>query len=64
MIFEGEISWVTSSLLSQEHNAKHNTTATFIERETQTKPGMEATIKLNHYQIRSGVYKSFRSDKR
>ncbi len=38
--FEWEISWVTSSLLSQEHNAKHKATATFIEREAQTKPGM------------------------
>jgi hypothetical protein len=44
MIFEGEISWVTSSLLSQEHKAKHKATATFIERESQTKPGMETTI--------------------
>jgi hypothetical protein len=40
MIFEGESSWVTSSLLSHEHNTKHKATATFIEREAQTKPGM------------------------
>jgi hypothetical protein len=40
---------VTSSLLSQEHKAKHKATATFIERESQTKPGMETNHKLNHY---------------
>ncbi len=34
----------STKFFKQEHKAKHKATATFIEREAQTKPGMETTI--------------------